>query len=281
MEKLTKDSVVELYNRVKVPIIGFGGGDIDENHEKQTMVIRNAIEAGYRHFDTAAIYHSERSIGEAIRESGIDREQFFITSKVWDADMRRGQVDILRSFEESLKRLQTDYIDLYLLHWPVTGKTVETWKTLELLYYTGRVRALGLSNVKRHHFVEIMRNCDVMPHVQQDEFSPWCMNNDVRKFDAFHGIRYEAMMPLKRLKYEKKDGVLGKIAGNHGKSLQQVVLRWILQHGIVALPKSQNPKRMRENLDVFDFSLSPEEMTKIDGLNFEGPINWDPDLFDF
>lgn len=281
MENLTKDSVVELYNRVKIPMIGFGGGDIDENHERQTNVIRNAIEAGYRHFDTAAIYHSERSIGEAIKESGIDREQFFITSKVWDADMRRGPVDILRSFEESLRRLQTDYIDLYLLHWPVTGKTVETWKTLELLYYTGRVRALGLSNVKRHHFVEIMRNCDVMPHVQQDEFSPYCMNNDVRKFDEFHGIRYEAMMPLKRLKYEKKDGVLGRIAESHGKSLQQVVLRWILQHGIVALPKSQNPKRMRENLDVFDFSLSSEEMAEISGLNFEGPINWDPDLFDF
>ncbi|MDO5540256.1 MAG: aldo/keto reductase [Eubacteriales bacterium] len=281
MENLTKNTVVELYNRVKIPIIGFGGGDIDENHQKQTTVIRNAIEAGYRHFDTALIYHSERSIGEAIKESGIDREKFFITSKAWDADMRRGPVDILRGFEESLRRLGTDYIDLYLLHWPVTGKTVDTWRILELLYYTGKVRALGLSNVKRHHFVEIMRNCDVMPHVQQDEFSPYCMNNDGRKFDDFHGIKYEAMMPLKRLKYEKPDGIIGQIAEVHGKSIQQIVLRWIIQHGVVALPKSQNPKRMRENLEVFDFVLSEEEMARIDSLNFEGPINWDPDLFDF
>ena len=281
MKDLTKDSTIELYNRVKVPIIGFGAGDIDENHARQTKVIREAIDAGYRHFDTAAIYHSERSIGEAIRDSGIDRDQFFITSKLWDAAMRRGPIAMLNSFEESLRRLQTDYIDLYLLHWPVTGKIVDAWKVLEMLYYTGRVRALGLSNVKRHHFVEIMRNCDVMPHVQQDEFSPYCMMNDVRTFDEFHGIKYVAFMPLKRLQFEPEDGVIGQIAKAHGKSMHQVTLRWIIQHGVMAIPKSKSPKRMRDNLDIFDFELSDEEMARIDSLNFEGPINWDPDLFDF
>lgn len=281
MSELNKNSTIELYNRVKVPILGFGAGDIDENHQRQTHVIREAIDAGYRNFDTAAIYHSERSIGEAIRESGIDREQFFISSKVWDADMRRGPLSVLYSFEESLRRLQTDYIDIYFLHWPVQGKIVETWKVLEQLYYTGRIRALGLSNVKRHHFLEIMRSCDVKPHIQQDEFSPFCMMNDMRKFDEYHGIKYEAMMPLKRLQFETRDGILGQIGEKYGKSLQQVTLRWILQHGIAALPKSKSPRRMRENLDIFDFELLAEEMAKINSLNFEGPINWDPDLFDF
>lgn len=279
--ELTKDSVIELYNRVRVPILGFGAGDIHENHVAQTEVIQNAIEAGYRHFDTAAIYHSERSIGEAIAQSGLDREEFFITSKVWDADMRRGPIAVLRSFEESLRRLQTDYIDCYLLHWPVQGKIVDTWKVLEQLYYTGRVRSLGLSNVKRHHFVEIMRNCEVMPHIQQDEFSPWCMMNDVRRFCAYYGIQYEAMMPLKRLQFETEEGVLGQIAKAHGRSIQQITLRWIVQHGIAAIPKSKSPRRMRENLNIFDFNLSDSEMSAIDGLNVEGPVNWDPDLFDF
>lgn len=281
MKDLKRDSVVELYNRVKMPMIRFGAGDIDENHERQTNVIREAIDAGYRSFDTAAIYHSERSIGEAVQSSGIGREEFFISSKVWDADMRRGPVAVLQSFEESLRRLQTDYIDLYFLHWPVQGKIVETWKVLEQLYYTGRVRALGLSNVKRHHFVEIMRECDVKPHVQQDEFSPYCMMNDMRKFDTFHGIQYEAMMPLKRLQFESEDGILGQLGRKYGKSMQQITLRWVLQHGVTAVPKSKNPKRMRENLNLFDFELLPEEMAQIDALNFEGPINWDPDLFDF
>lgn len=281
MAELSMNTTIELYNRVKVPIIGYGAADIDEHYDKQTAVLRDAVEAGYRRFDTAAIYHSERSLGEAIGDSGLDRDDFFISSKVWDADMRRGPISVLRSFEESLRRLRTDYIDLYYLHWPVQGKIVDTWKVLEQLYYTGRVRALGLSNVKRHHFVEIMRNCDVKPHMQQDEFSPYCMMNDVRRFDEFHGIRYEAMMPLRRLQFEKPDGLLGRLGQKYGKSLQQVALRWIIQHDVIAIPKSKSGKRMRENLDIFDFALTDEEITQIDALNFEGPINWDPDLFDF
>jgi diketogulonate reductase-like aldo/keto reductase len=281
MDKLNRNSTIELYNRVKVPIIGFGAGDIDENHARQTKIIREAIDAGYRRFDTAAIYHSERSIGEAIKDSGIDRDEFFLSSKVWDADMRRGPTAVLYSFEESLRRLGTDYIDLYFLHWPVQGKIVDTWKVLEQVYYTGRIRAIGLSNVKRHHFVEIMRNCDVMPHIQQDEFSPYCMMNDVRRFGEHYGIKYEAMMPLKRMQFETVEGVLGQIGEKHGKSIQQVTLRWIIQHGVAAIPKSKSPKRMRENLDIFDFELSPGEIARIDSLNFEGPLNWDPDLFDF
>ena len=281
MDKLSMNSTIELYNRVKVPLIGFGAGDIDENHVSQTKVISEAIDAGYRRFDTAAIYHSERSISEAIKESGISRDEFFISSKVWDANMRRGPISILYSFEESLRRLDTDYLDIYYLHWPVQGKIVDTWKVLEPLYYTGRIRAIGLSNVKRHHFVEIMRNCDVMPHIQQDEFSPYCMMNDVRKFDEYYGIKYEAMMPLKRLQFEKKEGIIGQIAQKYGKSIQQVALRWIIQHDIPTVPKSRNPRRMRDNLDIFDFELTLEEIEKIDSLNFEGPINWDPDLFDF
>ncbi len=281
MEQFELNYTIELYNRVKMPIIGFGAGDLNENHVKQTDIILNAIEAGYRHFDTAAIYHSERSIAEAIKQSGIERDEFFITSKVWDADMRRGPIAVLNSFEESLRRLQTDYIDMYLLHWPVQGKIVDTWKVLEQLYYTGRVRSLGLSNVKRHHFVEIMRNCDVKPHVQQDEFSPYCMMNDMRRFCEFHNIKYVAFMPLKRLQFEPEDGVLGQIGKAHGKTMHQVTLRWIIQHGVAAIPKSKSMHRMRQNLDIFDFELSQEEMGRIDALNFEGPINWDPDLFDF
>ncbi len=280
MKDINKDSYYELYNRVRMPVVGYGdaqGRTIDE----QVKNYLDAIAAGYRMFDTAFIYHSERALGIAIKESKIPREEFFIVSKMWDPAMRRGEVDMLRQFEESLKRLQTDYIDCYLLHWPVIGKIVDAWKTCEKFYYTGHVRSLGLSNVKRHHFVEIMRNCDVLPHVQEDEFSPWCMSNDVRRFDEFYGIRYISMMPLCRLKYESEDSVLNVIGKKYGKSMYQVVLRWNLQHGVCPLPTSHNSKRMRENLDFFDFELTKEEMDRIDALNFEGPVNWDPDLFDF
>lgn len=281
MDDLNIHSTIELSNRVKVPVIGFGTGDMEEEEKKLVAIIRNAIEAGYRHFDTAFIYHSERALGTALAESGVARESVFITSKAWDADMRRGPIALLRSFEESLRRLRTDYIDLYLLHWPVQGKLCESWRVLEQLYYTGRVRALGISNAERHHFMEIMTECEVMPHVHQDEFSPYCMSNYVRAFDRHYGIQFEAMMPLQRLRHEPIDGVIGKMAEKYQKNMQQIILRWDIQHGIVPLPKATKPEHMRSNLDIFDFALSKEDMEKIDALNREAPINWDTNNFCF
>lgn len=278
MEKLTKDSTIMLRNRVRIPIVGFGTGDLEENEKKQVKIIREALDAGYRHFDTAHIYHSERAIGTALRESGISRDEVFITSKVWDASVRRGPIAILNEFEDSLRRLGTDYIDLYQIHWPVQGKLVEAWKVLEQLYLTGRVRSLGIGNVKRHHFMEIMANCQVYPHVHQDEFTPYCTGDYIRYFDNYYGIAEETMMPLRRLTHEKPDGVLAKIGEKYGKSLQQVVLRWNIQCGRVIIPKSSKPHRMRQNLDIFDFQLTQEDMGQINGLNYDGDINGDPDV---
>lgn len=278
MGKLAKNSTIMLRNRVRIPIMGFGTGDMEENEKKQVAVIREALDAGYRHFDTAYIYHSERAIGTALRESKISREDVFITSKVWDADVRRGPVAILNEFEESLRRLGTDYIDLYQIHWPVQGKLVEAWNVLENLYLTGRVRALGIGNVKRHHFMEIMSNCKVYPHVHQDEFTPYCTGDYIRHFDQYYNIVEETMMPLRRLTHEKPDGVLAELGKKYGKSLQQVVLRWNIQCKRVVIPKSVKPHRMRQNMDIFDFELTPEDMEKINALNYDGDINGDPDV---
>ena len=281
MAVLTPDSYVELRNCVKVPIIGFGTGDLQENEKKQVAIIREAIEAGYRHFDAGFIYHSERAIGTALRECEIDREDVFLTSKLWDADMRRGPISMLRSFEESLRRFNTDYLDLYLIHWPVQGKLCEAWRVLEQLYQLGKVRAIGISNAERHHIMQIMTECDITPHIHQNEFSPYCMMSYVRYFGECYDIKFEAMMPIQRLRYESSNSIIGKIADKYKKNMHQIVLRWDIQHGMITLPKSANPKHMRSNMDIFDFNLTENEMAEIDSLNREAPVNWDPNIFNF
>jgi len=280
LESLTISSRAELHNGVMMPRLGFGAAEIASTVREQVTIVRYAIDAGYRLIDTAAIYHTERGVGEAIRESGIPRDDFFLSTKVWNGDARRGKKAILKSFEESLRRLHTDYVDLLIFHWPVQGRLVETWRVMEDLYYAGKVRSLGLSNVKRYHHLEIMQNCDLLPHVQQDEFNPTCMNQYVRCFCAHHDIHFEAFSPLTRGTILRMEPIR-EIAEGHGKSTAQIVLRWNLQHGVTTIPRSSNRSHIFSNADLFDFSLSKEEMRRIDALNTEDAHNWDPENFNF
>lgn len=278
MEKLSFETYAELSNRVKMPLLGFGAAEVDAWTNNQTKIVRTAIEAGYRLIDTAAVYYTERGVGQAVKESGIPRDKFFLTSKAWNADMRMGRKWMLRQFEETLRRLQTDYLDLYYMHWPVQGKFIDSYKVLEELYYTGRVRAIGISNVNRRHFLELMAACEVTPHAHQDEFHPFCMNNYNRIFDQKHHVHFEAFLPVVRGRIEGCK-ILETLAEKYNKSVYQIVIRWDLQHGVSTIPRSSNPKHIYSNCDVFDFELTPEDMAAIDSLNTESPINTDVDNF--
>jgi diketogulonate reductase-like aldo/keto reductase len=280
MEKLTFNSTIMLNNGVKMPRFGLGCAEIAPTRKEQIEIIRNAIDTGYRLFDTAFMYHTERGVGDAVKASGIDRDEFFITTKIWNGEARRGREAIIRSFEEMLRRLRTDYVDLLLLHWPVQGKLVETWKVMEDIYYSGRARALGLSNVNRYHYLVLIQNCDIVPHVQQDSFNPLCRNLYNRIFCDSHNIIFEAFLPLGRGSVlEIKE--LQDIGKKYGKNPIQIVLRWDLQSGVVTIPRTSNKEHMKSNADIFDFELKEDDMQKINVLNQEIDFNWDPYNFNF
>lgn len=280
MKKLTINSTIMLNNRVEMPLLGFGAAEIAPWTSQQEKIVRYAIDAGYRLLDTAIAYQTEHGVGEAVRNSGIPREEFFITTKVPSAAVRRGSKEIVRCFEQSLRNLRTDYVDLYLIHWPPQGKTAEGWKILEQLYYTGRVRAIGMSNLNRRHWLDIMANCEVMPHVQQDEFHPLRMNEYNRIFCERYGIHFEAFLPVMR-GLLRENSVLKELAEKHGKNTFQIILRWDLQHGVTAIPRSSNQEHIISNADLFDFELSEEDMARIDALNIEAIMNRDMDNFNF
>lgn len=280
MEKLNFNSTVTLRNGVKMPRLGYGSAEIAPTVGEQTAIIRNAIEVGYRLIDTANIYHTERAVGQAIKESGIPREKFFITTKIWNNDARKGKKEVVKDFEESLRRLQVEYVDLLFLHWPVQGRLQQTWEVMEEIYYAGRARALGLTNVKRTHHLYIMQNCDLYPHVQQDDYNPVCRNLYEKIFCDNHGIQYEAFFPTIR-GFVNQMPELQKIAENHNKSVIQVVLRWDLQSGVCTIPRTANKTHMMSNADIFDFELSDEEVKIINSLNREKATNWDIDNFNF
>lgn len=280
MEKLSFQTMVRMSNGVEIPQLGFGTAEIAPTTKEQIVIIRNAIDAGYRLLDTAQIYHTERSVGTAVRESGIDREDFFISTKIWNGEARRGRKAIIQSFEESLRRLETDYVDLLILHWPVPGKLVDTWKVMEDIYYSGRARALGLSNVERYQHLELIQNCDVMPHVQQDSYNPQCRNLYNKIFCDTHQIVFEAFSPIMRGAIEKME-VLREIGRKYDKSPIQVTLRWDLQSGVVTIPRTSNKDHMISNADIFDFELTEEDMKRINNLDEELDYNWDTKYFNF
>ena len=228
MEKLSFDSKVTLRNGVKMPRLGYGSAEIAPTVGEQTKIIRDAIDVGYRLIDTANIYHTERAVGNAVKESGVDREEFFITTKIWNNDARKGRKEVIKDFEESLRRLDVEYVDLLFLHWPVQGMFRQTWEVMEEIYYSGRARALGLTNVKRTHHLDIMQNCDLYPHVQQDDYNPVCRNLYEKIFCDTHGIQYEAFFPTIR-GYVSKMPALQKIAEVHNKTVFQIVLRCYLK----------------------------------------------------
>jgi diketogulonate reductase-like aldo/keto reductase len=280
LSNLTIDSTIMLNNRVRMPLIGFGCAEITPWTSEQERIIRTAIDAGYRLLDTAIAYETEHGVGNAWRSSGIDREKFFISTKVPSGAIRSGRKEIVRSFEQSLRNLRTDYVDLYLIHWPPQGKIQEAWEILEYLYYSGRTRAIGISNLNRRHWLEVMASCEVMPHVQQDEFHPYRMNEYNRIFCEQHNIHFEAFLPVAR-GLLRENPILKQLAEKYNKNTFQIILRWDLQHGVTAIPRSSNPKHIADNIDLYDFELTEEEVAMIDSINKEGQMNRDIDNFNF
>jgi methylglyoxal/glyoxal reductase len=272
---------VKLNNGVEMPVLGLGVFQIEDG---QVVIdsVKAAIRNGYRSIDTAAIYQNEEGVGqgikEALEENGLKREELFVTSKVWNADL--GYQSTLDAFELSLNKLGLDYLDLYLIHWPVEGKFVEAWKALETLYKNGKVKAIGMSNFQIHHLKEVMDHAEIMPMINQIELHPMLSQVELREFLKENAIQVEAWAPLMQGQLFENETLLD-IASKHNKSIAQVVLRWHLQNGVVIIPKSIKEHRIQENANIFDFELTEEEMEKINSLNQNHRVGPDPNNFDF
>ncbi|TDY58661.1 glyoxal/methylglyoxal reductase [Bacillus subtilis] len=267
-----KDTV-KLHNGVEMPWFGLGVFKV-ENGNEATESVKAAIKNGYRSIDTAAIYKNEEGVGIGIKESGVAREELFITSKVWNED--QGYETTLTAFEKSLERLQLDYLDLYLIHWPGKDKYKDTWRALEKLYKDGKIRAIGVSNFQVHHLEELLKDAEIKPMVNQVEFHPRLTQKELRDYCKAQGIQLEAWSPLMQGQLLDNE-VLTQIAEKHNKSVAQVILRWDLQHEVVTIPKSIKEHRIIENADIFDFELSQEDMDKIDALNKDKRVGPNPD----
>ncbi|MEH7611276.1 aldo/keto reductase [Gottfriedia acidiceleris] len=264
---------VTLHNGVKMPRLGLGVFKVSEGEEVVESV-KAAIRNGYISIDTAAIYKNEEGVGQAIKESGIAREELFVTSKVWNSE--QGYETTLQAFETSLNLLGLDYLDLYLIHWPGVDKYKDTWKALEKLYKDGRVRAIGVSNFQIHHLQDLMSDCDIKPMVNQVEFHPHLTQKELLAFCKNEGIQMEAWSPLKQGQL-LEEPVLTKIAHKYNKSVAQVILRWDLQHDVVTIPKSIKENRIIENANIFDFELTQGDMENIDALNQDSRAGSHPD----
>ena len=271
-EKLSLQSTISLNNNVEIPSLGLGvyqspPGVITEK------AVDYALSIGYRHIDTARIYGNESDVGEAIRKSGLPREEVFLTTKLWNGN--QGYDSTLTACESSLKRLGVSYLDLYLIHWPVPKLRNDSWKAMVKLVKDGKARAIGVSNYTIKHLTELLDQFDVVPAVNQVEFSPFLYQKDLLDYSRRHGIQLEAYSPLTR--GERLDHpVLAKLAKNHNRTAAQILIRWSLQHSLVVIPKSINPERIRENSDVFDFEISASDMRILDSLNEDYHTCWDP-----
>lgn len=266
-----------LHDGRSIPWLGLGVYQMGNDAETERAV-RTAIDLGYRHIDTASLYGNERGVGVAVKGSSVPREELFVTTKIWNDDLREERVR--DAFEESMARLDLEYLDLLLIHWPVEGKFVGAWETLADLHSSGRVRSVGVSNFMPEHLDELRRRTDLVPVMNQVEFHPYLRSPALLSYCADQHIRLTAWSPL------MQGGVLGdpilrQVGAEHGKSAAQVVLRWDLQSGVVTIPKSSHEERMRENADIFDFSLSPEEMEAINALDRGQRHGADPRDFDF
>lgn len=270
-----------LQGGIQMPWFGLGVFKVEEGAEL-VQAVKSAIKHGYRSIDTAAIYDNEKGVGqgihEAILENNISREDLFITSKVWNADL--GYESTLAAYETSLNKLGLEYLDLYLIHWPVEGKYQDAWRALETLYKEGRVKAIGVSNFQIHHIEDLMKTATIKPMVNQVELHPQLTQTELRDFCKTQGIQIEAWSPLMQGQLLDHP-VLQEIAAKHNKSIAQVILRWDLQHGIVTIPKSTKEHRIIENAAIFDFELSSEDVARIDALNQNHRVGPDPDNFDF
>ncbi len=274
-------STTTLHNGTKMPWLGLGVFKVEEGQELVNAV-KTAIAYGYRSVDTAAIYGNEVGVGqgvrEAVEETGIAREDLFITSKVWNSEL--GYESTIAAYEESLTKLGLDYLDLYLIHWPVAGKYKEAWRALETLYKEGRVKAIGVSNFQIHHLEDLMKDAEIKPMVNQVEYHPRLTQKELQAFCQQQDIQLEAWSPL--MQGQLLDNTdLQEIADKYGKSVAQVILRWDLQNGVITIPKSTKEHRIAENATVFDFELTADDMKRIDSLNQNHRVGPDPDNFDF
>lgn len=267
-------STVTLNNGVSMPIFGLG---VYKSEQDTVPAVQSALECGYRLIDTASFYQNEQEVGMAVRTSGIPREEIFLTTKLWNDDQRAGKQR--RAFEDSLQTLGLEYVDLYLVHWPIPGKIHETWNVLEQLYEEKLVRAIGVSNFLPHHLEELSVKGNVAPAVDQFECNPYLTRKELRNYCNEHHIVPEAWSPLGRGE-ALKDPVLIELSQKYNKSVAQIILRYDVQNGIVTIPKSVRAERIRENADIFDFELSPQDIEKIDRLN-RNRMHGDPDSVDF
>ncbi|MFD8565808.1 aldo/keto reductase [Streptomyces sp. NPDC057694] len=267
---------ITLNNAVEIPQLGFGTFQIPPEETRGTTSA--ALEAGYRHIDTAQMYGNEKEVGQAVRDSGLDRADIFVTSKL--NNDAHAPDDALRAFDVTMEKLGLDHLDLFLIHWPVPdkGDFTQTWKALEEIYRDGRAKAIGVSNFQPHHLRRLLENSEVVPAVNQIEVHPYLTQDDVRAFGAEHEIATEAWSPIAKGKV-LEDPTIGRIADRVGKTPAQVTLRWHLQRGDIVFPKSSTPKRIEENFDLFDFELSEGDMGEISALNRDERTGPDPDRF--
>ncbi|MET3506393.1 aldo/keto reductase [Halalkalibacter oceani] len=274
-------STTTLHNGVKMPWLGLGVFQVEEGAEL-VAAVKAAIKHGYRSIDTAAIYGNEAGVGqairEALRENDLTREELFVTSKVWNADL--GYEETLAAFDASLQKLGLDYLDLYLIHWPVEGKYEEAWRALETLYQAGKVRAIGVSNFHIHHLETLLKAATVKPMVNQVEYHPRLAQKELHAYCHEQGIQLEAWSPLMQGQLLQNEE-LNELAAKYGKSVAQMIVRWDLQNGVVTIPKSTKETRIIENSSVFDFEIEQEDMERINQLNQNKRVGPDPDHFDF
>jgi diketogulonate reductase-like aldo/keto reductase len=251
-----------LSNRVKIPLVGFGtyksGGE-----EETSKVVKNALKLGYRMIDTASFYGNEVGIGEGIKESKIDREEIFLVTKLWNED--HGYEKTIKAFNKSLKNLQVDYIDLYLIHWP-NKLNAETWRAFEDLYEMGKVKAIGVCNFKVNHLEDLRKSANIMPMVNQVEMHPLSIKNEILNYCKESNIQVVAWSPISRGRIFSND-LMVRLAEKYDKTIAQIALKWHMQRGVIPIPKSSNEDRIKENIDLFDFEISTEDMKNIDSLN--------------
>jgi diketogulonate reductase-like aldo/keto reductase len=270
-------SRVRLNNGVQMPWLGLGVFQSVPGAETE-QAVRWALEIGYRHVDTAAMYNNEQDVGRGLKASGLPREEVFVTTKVWNSD--QGYESTLKAFDLSRKKLGLDVVDLYLIHWPVKGKSAETWRAMEKLYAEGKVRAIGVSNFLVHHLEELAQTSSVTPAVNQVEFHPFLVQKELLDYEARQGIRPEAWAPLTRTR-GFANPVIASLAAKYGRTPAQIILRWDLQMGVVTIPKSVHRERIVENSRVFDFTLEAADVDRLTALDKGERIGPNPDTIDF
>ncbi|WP_061270198.1 aldo/keto reductase [Leptospira interrogans] len=264
--------MIMLNNGISMPILGLGVWKTKSGKECKEAVL-NALEAGYRHIDTARIYDNEVDVGQAIRESGIPRKEIFITTKLWNAD--QGSDKTRKALENSLDRLGIDFVDLYLIHFPVTSKRMDSWKELEKLYHDKLCKAIGVSNYTIIHLTELLKNSQITPAVNQVEFHPFLNQIHLLEYCKKHKIQLEAYSPLAHGQ-KIEDPTIAKIAQKYDKTPAQILIRWAIEQKIVVIPKSIKKERIIENSKVFDFAISEEDMKILNSLDEDFRTCWDP-----